>query len=163
MAIIDALTGLYNKRYLLDYLRRELDRAARYSRPLALILFDIDHFKAINDTMGHLAGDLTLRELASRLKSEICKDDLLARYGGEEFVAVLTEAHQTSAAEVAENLRRTVEKHSFAFEGRPYTVTISLGVASIQGNEVPNPQELIQRADERLYEAKRGGRNRVVA
>jgi diguanylate cyclase (GGDEF)-like protein len=163
MAIIDALTGLYNKRYLLDYLRRELDRAARYSRPLALILFDIDHFKAINDTMGHLAGDLTLRELASRLKSEICNDDLLARYGGEEFVAVLTEADQAAAAEVAEKLRRTVEGLPFAFEGRPYPVTISLGVASIQGNEVPNPQELIQRADERLYQAKRGGRNRVVA
>jgi diguanylate cyclase (GGDEF)-like protein len=162
LAIHDALTGLYNKRYLMDYLQREIDRSARYSRPLALILFDIDHFKAINDTMGHLAGDLTLRELAGRLWGEICKDDLLARYGGEEFAAVLTEADKTAAAELAEQLRRAVEDHTFTFEGRRYPVTISLGVASIQGDELP-PQELIRRADERLYRAKREGRNRVVA
>jgi diguanylate cyclase (GGDEF)-like protein len=162
LAIHDALTGLYNKRYLMDYLQREIDRSARYSRPLALIIFDIDHFKAINDTMGHLAGDLTLRELAGRLRGEICKDDLLARYGGEEFAAVLTEADKTAAAELAEQLRRSVEDHTFTFEGRRYPVTISLGVASIQGDELP-PQELIRRADERLYRAKREGRNRVVA
>jgi diguanylate cyclase (GGDEF)-like protein len=162
LAIHDALTGLYNKRYLMDYLQREIDRSARYSRPLALIIFDIDHFKSINDTMGHLAGDLTLRELAGCLRGEICKDDLLARYGGEEFAAVLTEADKTAAAELAEQLRRTVEAHSFTFEGRRYPVTISLGVASIQGDELP-PQELIRRADERLYRAKREGRNRVIA
>jgi len=162
LAIHDALTGLYNKRYLMDYLQREIDRSARYSRPLALIIFDIDHFKAINDTMGHLAGDLTLRELAGRLRGEICKDDLLARYGGEEFAAVLTEADKFAAAELAEQLRRTVEDHTFTFEGRRYPVTISLGVASIQGDELP-PQELIRRADERLYRAKREGRNRVIS
>jgi two-component system cell cycle response regulator len=163
LAIHDALTGLYNKRYLMDYLQREIDRSARYSRPLALIIFDIDHFKSINDTMGHLAGDLTLRELASRLRSEICKDDLLARYGGEEFAAVLTEADQAAAAELAEQLRLTVEKHPLTFEGRRYAVTISLGVASVQGDEALPPQELIRRADERLYRAKREGRNRVIA
>jgi two-component system, cell cycle response regulator len=163
MAIIDALTGLYNKRYLMDYLRREMDRAARYSRPLALILFDIDHFKAINDSMGHLAGDLALRDLAARLRPQICKDDLLARYGGEEFAAVLTEADQAAAAELAEKLRRTVEEATFVSDGRPFPVTISLGVASIQGNEALHPQELIRQADERLYQAKREGRNRVVA
>jgi two-component system, cell cycle response regulator len=163
MAIIDALTGLYNKRYLMDYLRREMDRAARYGRPLALILFDIDHFKAINDSMGHLAGDLALRDLAARLRPQICKDDLLARYGGEEFAAVLTEADQAAAAELAEKLRRTVEEAAFVSDGRPFPVTISLGVASIQGNEALHPQELIRQADERLYQAKREGRNRVVA
>ena len=128
-----------------------------------MILFDIDHFKVFNDTMGHLAGDLTLRELASRLKSEICNDDLLARYGGEEFAAILTETDLPAAAELAEQLRRAVEAHPFTFEGRRYAVTISLGVASIQGGEVLPPQELIRRADERLYGAKREGRNRVVA
>ncbi len=163
LAILDALTGLYNKRYLLDYLQREIDRSARYSRPLALILFDIDHFKSINDTMGHLAGDLTLRELAGRLRSEICKDDLLARYGGEEFVAVLTEADQATAAALSDQLRRTVKRQPFIFEGREYEVTISLGVASIQGNDVVSPLELIKRADERLYQAKRDGRDCVVA
>ena len=94
---------------------------------------------------------------------EICKDDLLARYGGEEFAAVLTETDLAAAAELAEQLRRTVEDHPFTFEGRRYEVTISLGVTSIQGNEQQPPQELIRRADERLYRAKREGRNRVVA
>jgi two-component system, cell cycle response regulator len=140
-----------------------MDRAARYGRPLALVLFDIDHFKAINDTMGHLAGDLTLRDLAARLRPQICKDDLLARYGGEEFAAVLTEADQAAAAELAEKLRRTVEEATFISDGRRFPVTISLGVASIQGNEALHPQELIRQADERLYQAKREGRNRVVA
>jgi two-component system cell cycle response regulator len=162
LAILDALTGLYNKRYLADYLQRELARSVRYSRPLSLILFDIDHFKAINDTMGHLAGDLTLRELAGRLKSEIRRDDLLARYGGEEFAAVLTETDAASGAELAEHLRQTAENHLFTFEGRRYKITISLGVASTQGNELLAPQELIRRADERLYRAKHEGRNRVV-
>ncbi len=163
LAILDALTGLYNKRYLMDYLQREIDRSARHNRPLAVILFDIDHFKSINDTMGHLAGDLTLRELGRCLRSEICKDDMLARYGGEEFAAILTETDQAAAAELAERLRRTVEAHPFTFEGRRYEVTISLGVTAVQGNEQQPPQELIRRADEQLYRAKREGRNRVVA
>jgi len=162
LAICDALTGLHNKRYLMDYLQRELARSARYSRPLTLILFDVDHFKAINDTMGHLAGDLTLRELAGRLKGEIRRDDLLARYGGEEFAAVLTETDSASGAELAEHLRQTVENHPFTFERRRYTITVSVGVASTQGNEVLAPQELIQRADERLYRAKHEGRNRIA-
>ena len=163
LAIQDALTGLYNKRYLLDYLERELARSARLGRPLALILFDIDHFKTINDTMGHLAGDLTLRELAGRLRSEICRDQLLARYGGEEFAAVLTETAHVEAADAAARLRQAVETHGFVFEGRPYPVTVSLGVSSAEGNAPVSPLELIRRADDRLYRAKREGRNRVVS
>jgi diguanylate cyclase (GGDEF)-like protein len=163
LAVCDALTGLSNKRYLMDYLQRELSRSSRYGRPLSLILFDIDHFKAINDTMGHLVGDLTLRELAGRLRSEIRGDDLLARYGGEEFAAVLNETDQAAAAELAERLRQAAENHPFSFEGRRYTVTISLGAASTDGTEVLSPQELIGRADERLYRAKNQGRNRVVS
>ncbi len=126
LAILDALTGLYNKRYLMDYLQREIDRSARHNRPLAVILFDIDHFKSINDTMGHLAGDLTLRELARSLRSEICKDDLLARYGGEEFAAVLTETDQAAAAELAERLRRTVAGPRVYLRG-----------SSLRGNDQP--------------------------
>jgi diguanylate cyclase (GGDEF)-like protein len=161
-AVIDPLTGMLNR----NALARRAEELAQQSlvarQPIGLIAGDIDHFKAINDTMGHLAGDLTLRELAGRLRGEICKDDLLARYGGEEFAAVLTEADKTTAADLAEQLRRTVEGHTFTFEGRRYPVTISLGVASIQGDELP-PQELIRRSDERLYRAKREGRNRVIA
>ncbi len=163
LAINDALTGLYNKRYLMDYLQRELARSTRHGRPLTLIIFDIDHFKAINDSMGHLAGDLTLRDLAGCLRPEVSGDDLLARYGGEEFAVVLPETELESGAELGERLRQAVENHPFAFEGRPYQVTISLGVASTHGNEALSPQDLIARADERLYRAKKDGRNRVVS
>src|SRR5215213_130663 len=154
LAILDALTGLYNKRYLLDYLERELARSARHGRPLSLIIFDIDHFKAINDTLGHLGGDLTLRDLAARLRTEIRRDELLARYGGEEFAAVLTETDHAEAAEMAERLRKAAEAHAFTFDGRRYEVRVSLGVASTQARSVPTPLELIRQADERLYRAK---------
>ena len=163
LAIVDALTGLHNRRYLMDYLERELARSVRYGRPLALIMLDIDHFKSINDTLGHLAGDLVLRELSRQLSSEICKDELLARYGGEEFVAVLTETSHQTAAAVAERLRRKTANHAFVFEGGTYNVTISLGVAATHESETPSALGLIQRADQRLYCAKRQGRNCVVS
>src|SRR5271157_1086328 len=163
LAIVDALTGMYNKRYLMDYVERELARSVRYVRSLALILIDIDHFKAINDRLGHLAGDLTLRRLAGCLGSEIRRDDLLARYGGEEFAVVLSETDHRRAAELAERIRRAVERQVFAFDARHYEVTISLGVASTLGDEALSPQELIRRADQRLYQAKHEGRNRVVS
>lgn len=159
-ALTDVLTGLANRRAFDAALR---DAAAAGGRDASLLLLDIDHFKAINDSMGHLAGDVTLRDLAERLRLKICKDDLLARYGGEEFAAVLTETDRVAAAELAEQLRRSVEELSFSFEGRPYSVTISLGVASIHGDESLIPQALIRRADECLYRAKREGRNRVVS
>jgi diguanylate cyclase (GGDEF)-like protein len=163
LAICDPLTGLHNKRYFMDHLERELARAARHGRALALILFDIDHFKTINDTMGHLAGDLTIRELAAIVRREVCRDDMLARYGGEEFAAVLAEAGHAEAMEVAERFRAAVSTHPFGFESRRYNVTISLGVASAQGDEEIEPHQLIKQADERLYKAKREGRNRVVS
>jgi two-component system, cell cycle response regulator len=163
LATLDGLTGLHNKRSLTDYLDRELARSARFDRPLALIMLDIDHFKSINDRLGHLAGDLTLRQLAKCLRSEVHLDDLLARYGGEEFAAVLTENDHRQAAELAERLRQAAERHEFVFEGRRYEVTLSLGVASTQEDKTLSPLELIRRADQRLYQAKRGGRNRVVS
>ncbi len=163
LAILDPLTGLYNKRYLMDYLERELARATRYNRPLALLMLDIDHFKSINDRLGHLAGDLTLRDLGDCLRLEVRCDELLARFGGEEFAVVLTETNQAEAADVAERVRRAVQTHVFSFEGRHYEVAVSLGVASMRGDESMSPQELIRQADERLYQAKRQGRNRVVS
>jgi diguanylate cyclase (GGDEF)-like protein len=162
LAIVDALTGLYNRRYLIDYLERELARSARYHRPLALLMLDIDHFKTINDQLGHLAGDLTLRGLADCMRSEVRSDELLARYGGEEFAAVLAETDQAEAAEVAERIRLAVQNRPFDFEDQRYSVTVSLGVASVRADEVLPAHELIRHADERLYLAKRQGRNRVV-
>ncbi|SIO16779.1 diguanylate cyclase (GGDEF) domain-containing protein [Singulisphaera sp. GP187] len=163
MAILDGLTGTHNKRYLLDHLEREIDRSTRHERPLALILIDVDHFKTINDTMGHLAGDLALRELSLCLRPNVRKYDLLARYGGEEFAVVLSETSRHDAIEIAEKLRRAVELHPFESEGRRFQVTISLGVATVVRNEPLEPEELIRLADLQLYSAKRAGRNRVSA
>lgn len=163
LTISDGLTEIPNKRYLLEFLERELSRTLRHHRPLSLVLFDVDHFKRINDELGHLCGDFTLRELAACLKGSIRRDELFARYGGEEFAVVLPEATLEAALTVAERLRETVEKHSFRYEEKTYQITISLGVATTLGDESVTPSDLIRRADERLYEAKRAGRNRAIA
>jgi diguanylate cyclase (GGDEF)-like protein len=162
LTIIDALTDTHNKRYLLEFLDRELARSARYVRPLALLMFDIDRFRSVNEALGHLGGDATLRELAARVKKNIRKEELFARYGGEEFAVVLPETSRDGAIQLGERLRRAVEGQPFQFEDKSYQVTISLGVAAINGDEALTPTGLIQRADERLYQAKHEGRNRVV-
>src|SRR3954467_851294 len=163
LTIIDALTDIHNKRYLLEFLDRELSRSARYARPLALIMFDIDRFKSINDDMGHLGGDFTLRELAACVKGSIRKEELFARYGGEEFVIVLPETTQENGTLVAERLRQVIERHAFQYEGKTYPVTVSLGVAATGGEQPLTPADLIRVADEKLFQAKNQGRNRVVA
>src|SRR5262245_27686185 len=163
LTIIDALTEIHNKRYLLEFLDRELARSARYGRPLALLLFDIDMFKAINDELGHLGGDFTLRELAACVKAVIRKEELFARYGGEEFAVVLPETNPDGAYRVGERIHALVANHPFQYEGKAYKVTISLGIATTSGDAALTPAELIRQADDRLYQAKREGRNRVVA
>jgi diguanylate cyclase (GGDEF)-like protein len=163
LTILDALTEAHNKRALLEFLDRELARSARHGRPLALVLFDIDHFKAVNDRLGHLGGDFILRELAARIRGGIRKEELFARYGGEEFAVALPETTREGAVLVAERLRTLVEAQPFRYEEQAFEVTISLGVATTSGEETLTPNELFRRADERLYQAKRGGRNRVAA
>jgi diguanylate cyclase (GGDEF)-like protein len=163
LTIIDALTEIYNKRYLMEYLDRELARSARYHRPLTLILLDIDLFKTINDEHGHLGGDFTLRELAACIRSVIRKEELFARYGGEEFVVVLPETTLDGAVSLCERIRMIIEKHTFRFEDKSFHITVSLGVANTNGDEALTPMELLRQADEKLYQAKRAGRNRVVA
>jgi diguanylate cyclase (GGDEF)-like protein len=163
LTIIDALTDIHNKRYLLEFLDRELSRSARYGRPLALVLFDLDRFKTINDDLGHLGGDFTLREVAACVKSSIRKEELFARYGGEEFVVVLPETNLQAGLSVAERLRTLIERHNFQYEGKSYPVTISAGLATTNGDAALTPNELIRQADEKLYQAKHEGRNRVVA
>ena len=163
LTIIDALTGIHNKRYLLDFLDRELARSARHRRPLSMGMLDIDHFKVINDQMGHLAGDYALRELAVIVKEAIRREELFARYGGEEFVVVWPETNRDGAVQIAERLRELVEKHSFGFEGRSFSVTISMGIATTEGDASLTPTDLIRGADEKLYAAKQAGRNRVAS
>lgn len=162
MTIIDALTEAHNKRYFLEFLDRELARCARYQRPLSLVMFDLDHFKKINDSHGHLAGDFVLREMTRRLRSRIRKEELLARYGGEEFVAVLPEAGHRGAMDFAEQIRHLIERDPFEFEEDVIRLTISVGVATITGDETIDTMQFVKMADANLYSAKRGGRNRVV-
>jgi diguanylate cyclase (GGDEF)-like protein len=162
LTIIDALTETHNKRYLLEFLGRSLSCSTRYRRPLSMVMFDIDKFKAINDSLGHLGGDYSLRELSACVKRGIRKEDLLARYGGEEFAVVMPETTLADARTVAEHLRNLVAQHPFHYLERKYQVTISLGVAGTSGEDWLAPSELIRQADENLYEAKRQGRNRVI-
>jgi len=161
LTIFDGLTQAHNKRYFLEFIERELARAGRTGRPLSLVMFDIDHFKVINDTHGHLTGDAILKDLSARVMKSVRKDELLARYGGEEFAVVLPEASREGALEFAERVRRLVEADPFHFEGDTIRVTISLGVATTWGENV-SPTAFIKEADENLYRAKRAGRNRVV-
>jgi diguanylate cyclase (GGDEF)-like protein len=127
---------------------------------VSLVIFDIDHFKKINDTHGHLTGDHVLKELAGRVRTRIRKEEIFARYGGEEFVVLLPEAANANAIEFAEQLRRLVERQTFEFEGDSIPVTISCGVATV-AEEMPS-EGFIKLADENLYKAKRTGRNKVI-
>jgi diguanylate cyclase (GGDEF)-like protein len=162
LTTVDGLTQIFNKRYFLETLERELGRAERYRRDLSLIIFDIDHFKKINDTYGHLAGDHVLKHLALVIKSRIRREDILSRYGGEEFTIILPEIDQENAAGFAEKIRKLIEKAVFKFEDTEIPVTISIGVARYTP-DVGDANDFIKLADDKLYEAKMQGRNRVVS
>ena len=155
-------TQIFIKRYFLDTLEREVARAHRYRRPLSLVMFDIDHFKKVNDGYGHLAGDYVLKHLAQTVRAKIRREDCFARYGGEEFSIVLPEIDGGSCLPFAEKIRQIVEKTDFKFENVRIPVTISMGIATVDA-ELTEGAAIIKRADERLYEAKASGRNRVCA
>ena len=157
---VDGLTEVHNKRYFQEMMERESSRAARYESIFTLILFDIDHFKPINDTYGHLAGDAVLRQLGSLVRHRVRRDDVVARVGGEEFAILLPEVRVEGGVEVAKKMRELVEETKFIFEGTRIEVTISLGVAQWEPPH-ERPEDLVRVADEKLYEAKRTGRNRV--
>ncbi len=162
MTILDGLTGIHNKRYLLEFLERELAGAKRHGHPLSLVMFDLDFFKQVNDQHGHLAGDHVLKEVASRIRGRIRREDLFARYGGEEFAVVLASTGLDGAVTMAEHLRRLVSDRPVIFDGNPLAVTVSLGVACADGEPNVDVDGLIKRADDNLYAAKHAGRNRVV-
>jgi diguanylate cyclase (GGDEF)-like protein len=161
MTIIDGLTGAHNKRSFLEFLEREIARCARHRRPLSLLMFDIDHFKSINDTHGHLTGDYVLKEMSKRLLGRIRREELLARYGGEEFACVLPETDNAGALIFGEQIRRLVADEVFEYEGDRFPVTISVGVATVEGEDV-DTTAFIKMADDNLYRAKREGRNKVI-
>ena len=163
LTILDGLTQIHNARYLTEFLEREVVRSQRHSRPLSLLALDIDKFKTLNDSLGHLCGDFVLRELADVIRGNVRQEDLFARCGGEEFVLVLVETTRDGAVMVAERVREAVAKHRFQFESAPISLTISIGVASTVGEPSLNATTLRKIADEKLYEAKRTGRNRVCS
>jgi two-component system cell cycle response regulator len=165
----DGLTGAANKRAFLEVLERELRRAHRYGRRLSLALFDIDRFKQVNDTWGHLAGDAVLREVSRIVEAHVRRVDTFARYGGEEFALLLPELGQDEARAVCEKLRALIGEHPFTYAEAVLPITASFGVATVElhasqkGEFPPEPSSVIAAADGKLYEAKQSGRNRVCA
>ena len=159
----DGLTRIFNKKYFLDTLKKEFAFSLRHRGSLALVMFDVDHFKKVNDTYGHQAGDYVLTKLAQKVSETVRAEDLFARYGGEEFALMLREADADKAIRCAERCRRAVEITQFVFNGTTIPVNISMGVATLSDAEFTHPEEFIEAADKYLYRAKKGGRNRVEA
>ncbi|HID30334.1 MAG TPA: GGDEF domain-containing protein [Desulfobacterales bacterium] len=163
LSVTDELTGLYNRRHLMRTLESEYKRALRHNRNLALLMLDIDHFKQVNDQLGHLCGDRVLQEIARVLKRNVRASDLVARYGGEEIAVILIEAGISAALEVAEKLRQEVETHAFMWDGKSLRVTVSIGAAAHPGKNIQSWKQLLDTADQAMYRAKEAGRNRVAA
>jgi len=161
LSVTDALTGLSNRKRLDELLSEQFALFRRSGRPLTVLMIDIDHFKRLNDTHGHLAGDRVLAHVASLLRRSVRVVDHVARYGGEEFVALLVDASAEGALETAERIRASVEAAELSVDGTPLRVTVSVGVTQSR-DEDRGPHDAVARADEALYAAKRGGRNRVV-
>ena len=160
-AMKDGLTGLLNRTAFFETLGRELARASRQNRSLALIMVDLDYFKKVNDTCGHLAGDAVLKESARRSQGSVRPYDTVGRYGGEEIVILLPGCGQEEAVQRAEQIRRNMAKQPFALSTGEVYVTCSLGVCATGGSET-TPEELVQASDQALYSAKKNGRNRVA-
>ena len=157
----DALTSCYNKKYFNERLPSEFAFARRHGKPVALIMFDVDHFKSINDTHGHQAGDYVLRLLAYSVQETVRTPDVLARYGGEEFALIMRETDADAAFIAAERIRRKIESTRFDFEGTVIDVTVSLGIGIAPGKGIASPGELVKATDAYLYRAKGNGRNRT--
>ncbi len=162
IAALDPLTELYNRRFGEARLLEEFERAQRDDASLAVLMFDIDHFKAVNDTYGHIAGDKVLHRVARTIRRSFRKGDVLIRYGGEEFLAILPGANEQDATEIAERLRRSVKDLEIRDKDSVIRITISLGVASSDQTSVELPAELVDCADQALYKAKETGRDRTI-
>ena len=161
MATYDTLTGLCNRRYFEERLAIEADRSLKATLPLSLVMVDIDHFKRVNDTFGHTEGDRVLREISSVLKSSVRRKDLVVRYGGEEFILILPETNLEESYTIAERIRRAVETTPFKIGNIRLSLTISLGISNFPSHGARSKEEMVEMADQALYDAKRGGRNRV--
>jgi two-component system cell cycle response regulator len=159
LSLTDQLTGLPNRRAFDDALAREVARSRRHDHPLGVVMFDLDHFKTVNDTYGHAVGDLVLQRFADLAAASLRREDGLYRHGGEEFVALLPHADSASAIRSAERIVTSVAAAPLLTHPAPVSITVSAGVAALSPNE--DPADLVQSADRALYEAKNEGRNRV--
>ncbi len=162
LATTDAVTGLYNRHYLTSHMDTRMQAAQKQGKELSVLMMDIDHFKAVNDTYGHAVGDLVLKEFATRIERNIRGVDLAARYGGEEFVVMMPETPTDWATMIGNRLREEVSDNSFDFELQegPISITVSIGVATSKDGQTP--AQLLESADRALYEAKAAGRNKVI-
>jgi len=161
MSVTDSLTGLTVHRHFQEEMELELKRTSRYGGKLAIVMADIDFFKKINDTYGHLAGDFILKTIALILKNHTAQADTVARYGGEEFVIVFPDTDKDAAHMKAVRIRKDIESYKFMFNGQQIKVTMSMGVASFPA-DAELRRDLIEKADKALYKAKEEGRNRVI-
>ena len=162
-SVTDALTGAHNRENFDAQLRSEISYARRHKSEVSLAFFDVDHFKRVNDTHGHQAGDAVLASLANTIRSMIRSEDVFARYGGEEFALILRGIDGVGAQAVGERLRERVEAMRVDFEGKVLSVTVSVGCSSFAELEDKTPEALVSIADKRLYAAKHAGRNRVIS
>jgi diguanylate cyclase (GGDEF)-like protein len=159
MMTVDALTQTYNRRYFEDAFQREVLRAGRHGRELGLILIDVDHFKQVNDVYGHLAGDEVLSGLCRRIKVRVRGDEILARFGGEEFALVAVEISLPQLLRMAEEIRDLIAAKPIETTKGPIPVTVSIGLSHTAGRELISPKEMLEHADQKLYDAKNSGRN----
>ena len=158
-SIYDFLTKCYNKKEIELLLDRFLKESIRYDTPLSVMMLDIDFFKKVNDTYGHLAGDFVLKEVAKIIKNSIRQSDACGRFGGEEFLIILPNTKLNGAMKLAERIRKNIKNHKFIFNNIPISITVSIGITSASKKDTIF--SLIERADEALYEAKKRGRDRV--
>lgn len=160
LAVRDYLTGCYNRRYFTEILQMETKKAVRYDQTFACVMVDADRFKVLNDTYGHLAGDIVLKGIADALRYNLRDSDIIARYGGEEFVLLLPNIpNEIELKLICERIRTLIEHKTFFFEGKELQVTISVGAGLFSGKDIPGPEQLISLVDSALYRAKREGRN----
>ena len=159
LTVTDNLTKLFNRRHFDFEFEREFKRAKRYKNDLSVAIVDIDYFKSINDTYGHLCGDYILREVAFIIKDNFRQTDIVCRYGGEEFSIILTETPKETSAIPLERLRKRIEQNKFIYKGQQINLTVSVGVTS--ETDVENQYSMFEQADKALYRAKSNGRNRV--
>jgi len=160
MGVMDPVTNIYNKRYFTERLKQEFSLAKRNKTELSLIMIDLDFFKKINDTYGHLAGDFVLGKLSEVFSSMTRDEDIVARYGGEEFVAILPGSGEEGAVICAERIREKIAKTPLMFEGEKINITVSIGIATLDENNLfGSPEDFIEAADNCLYNSKKSGRN----